>query len=217
MHRIKIHKKFLFTEGELINYLKTVKKFSKIDEEILATVTYKKAYEKLHKTSTLISFPYRQSREKELNNRPLILAKNIGGFIRKHIEESSHIDSILVNPRNNKLAIVRPLQIKFLGKGKYQNVTNEKFIRFLKKYSKYEENKISLIIVLESPIKIQLRNIVDWLKDNIFPFKEVVSIHPNNKTGNMEFYQLKPSKGTFSSLVISRKEMLRGYSINPPQ
>ena len=194
----------------MTNYLKTVKKFSKIDEEILAAITYKKAYEKLYKISALVSFPYKQSKETELRNRPLFLAKDVGKFIKKHVEENSPIDSILVNPRDNKLAIIRPLQIKFLGKGDYHNVSNEKFITFLKKCVKYKENNISLIIVLEGPIKIQLRSIVDWLKDNVFPFKEVILIHPNDKNGDMEFYQLKPSKKLFSSLKISKEETLKG-------
>lgn len=63
--KIKIHKKFIFTGGQLINYLKTVDSFSKTEHEILATLTYKKAYEKLHDKSTLVSFPYRQSKERE--------------------------------------------------------------------------------------------------------------------------------------------------------
>lgn len=202
----------MFTEGDLINYLKTVKKFTKIDEEILATITYKKAYVKLYDEDVLISFPYKLSSEQELTKQPLLIAKDIGDFIKKHIDENSPIDSILVNPQDNKTAVLRPLQIKFLGKGEYQNVTNEKFVAFLEKYAKrYGKNNASLLIVLEGTIKIKLRSIVDWLKDNEFPFGEVILINSDNKTGIMEFFQLKPSKKAFFSIRINKNEMLSQF------
>lgn len=208
--KIKIHKKFLFTEGELLNYLKTVKSFSKVEDEILATITYKRAYEKLHEVSTLVTFPYKQNKEKELSNRPFFEAKDIGRMIKKFVEENSPIDSLLVDPKDVRITMVRPLQIKFLGRGKYQNVTSNKFIELLKHNLGYENNNFTLVVVLEGKIKIQLRMVVDWLKDHEFPFKEVVLIHPGNKTGIMEFFQLKPSKNGFSSMKIGREQMLSG-------
>lgn len=206
---IKIHKKFLFTKGELINYLKTVRRFSKLDSEILATVTYNKAYETNYNKNTLISFPYKQNKELEINKRPILLAQDIGSFIKENIEENSLIDSFLIDPIDNQSAIIRPLQIKFLGKGKYKDITNSTTIEFLKRYSHNQSNKYSLIIVLEGRIiTIQLREIVDWLKKNNYPFEEVIMINPNNTTGDMEFYQLKPSKDSILSIKIKKAEML---------
>jgi len=212
--KIKIHKKMLFTDGDLVNYLKTVKRFSKIEEEILATLIYKKAYEKIYEKSALVAFPYKANKETEISKRSILIAEEIGNFIRKYAEENSPIDSILIDPRDNKKAIIRCLQIKFLGKGRYKNVTNRRFIELLKKYENYQKNKISLVIVLDSPHKIQLRVVVDWLKNNPFPFQEVILIRPNNKSGNMEFFQLKPSKNTFSSLKMTRKEIIGELEID---
>src|SRR5688500_8849455 len=87
--KIKISKRLLFTEGELINYLKTVKKFTKIEEEILAALTYKKAYEKINQKTVLIAFPYRESKEINLRNHPMVLAKDIGKFISDFAEQNS--------------------------------------------------------------------------------------------------------------------------------
>lgn len=207
-NKIKIHKNFLFTERQLINYLKTVVSFSKTEHEILATLTYKKAYEKLHGESTLITFPYKQNKEKELHKRRFYKAEELGEMIRKFSEENSAIDSILVDPKDSRIAIVRPLQIKHLGRGKYKDVTNKKFIEFLEEKSGYEKNDITLVLVLEGKIKIQLREVVDWLNDHEFPFGEVILINPDNRTGYMEFYQLKPNKNGFSSMKIDREEML---------
>ena len=80
---MKISKKLLFTSAELINYLKTVKKFSKLEEEILAIITYKYAYQKLNDKDVLIGFPYKENKEREINNRPLLEAQDIGQFKKK--------------------------------------------------------------------------------------------------------------------------------------
>lgn len=206
MDKIKINKKFLFTEDQLLNYLKTVKTFSKLEEEILATLTYKKAYFKIYMTDFLITFPYKLGHEQEILNRPLLLASEIGIFLKKHIEDNSYYDSILVNPVNNKQAIVKPLQIKYLGKGEYRNVTTDKFIKLLEKYINHESNEATLVIVLDGPIiKIQLQKVVKWLNKSNYPFPEVILIESNIKTGDMIYYQLKPNKnGVFNSLSLSR-------------
>lgn len=128
-------------------------------------------------------------------------------MIREFSEEDSSVDSILVDPKDSRVAIVRPLQIKFLGRGKYKDVTNKVFIEFLEEKSNYEQSDISLILVLGGKIKIKLREVVDWLNEHDFPFEEVVLINPNNETGDMEFYQLKPNKNGFSSMKFDRKEM----------
>lgn len=207
---MKISKRMLFTSAELLNYLNTVKKFSKIDEEILATVTYKYAYQKLKNKDFLISFPYRENKEFEINKRPLLIAEKIGEFIKKYAEENSPIDSILVDPVNQRRSNIRPLQIKFLGKGKYSNVTTNNFIEFLKEKSLYEKNSISLVISLQGVFNINLENLAIWLQKNSFPFVEVVLIRPNGTTGDMEFYQLKPSEDQRPRrLIISKEEMLR--------
>ncbi len=163
---MKINKKFLFTSKELLNYLKTVKKFSKIDEEILVTVTYKCAYQELNNKDMLIGFPYRESREKEINSRSLLLAKEIGEFIKTNAEENSPIDSILVDPEDQRNALVRPLQIKFLGKGRYCEPATENTIEFLKRKSNYEKSDISLIISLQGKFDINLGSIANWLVNN---------------------------------------------------
>ncbi len=208
---MKISKRLLFNSATLLNYLKTVKKFSKIDEEILATVTYKYAYQKLKNNDVLIGFPYNESKEIELNRQPLLLtAEKIGEFIKKYAEENSPIDSIIVDPINQRESKIRPLQIKFLGKGKWNGITTEKFIEFLKQKSLYEKNKITLLISLQGAFNINLKKIVIWLNNNNFPFEEVVLIRPNGTTGDMEFYQLKPTESQNPRrLLINKKEMLR--------
>lgn len=212
MMNIKINKKLLFTSKELINYLKTIKKFSKIDEEILVTITYKHAYQKLNNKDVLIGFPYKESREKEISRRPLLLASEIGKFIKANSEENSPIDSMLVDPENQKSAYIRPLQIKFLGKGKYSKPTTNNFIQFLKEKSNYEKSKISLIISLQGEFNINLRTIATWLTDNRFPFGEVILIRPNSTSGDMEFYQLKPSEDNKPfRLIIPKNEMLKDF------
>lgn len=209
---MKIIKKLLFTSAELLSYLKTVKKFSKIDEEILATVTYKYAYQKLENKDVLISFPYREDKEIEINKQPLLIAENIGKFIKNYADENSPIDSILVDPINQRKSNIRPLQIKFLGKGTWSGLTTEKFIEFLKEKSLYEQSKITLVISIQGIFDISLKEIAVWLRQNNFPFGEVVLIRPNGTTGDMEFYQLKPSENDRPKrLIISRKEMLREF------
>ena len=209
---MKIHKKLLFTSAELLSYLKTIKKFSKIDEEILATVTYKYAYQKLWGDDVLISFPYKENKEFEINKQPILVAKKIGEFIKKYTEENSPIDSILVDPVNQNKSNIRPLQIKFLGKGRWSDITTEKFIEFLKKKSLYEHSKITLVISLQGTFIINLKKIATWLKENSFPFGEVILIRPNGTTGDMEFYQLKPIRvQNPRRLIIYWKEMLREF------
>lgn len=207
---MKISKKLLFTSKELIRYLNTVKTFSKIDHEILATVTYKYAYQKLHGEDCLISFPYKENKEHELKNRPLLMVEKIGEFIKGFSEENSPIDAILVNPLDNKTSTIRPLQIKFLGKGKYIDLTTSKFIEFLTSKSLYEVNNYTMIISIEGVFNLNLIDIATWLTKNSYPFGEVILIRPNNSTGDMEFYQLKPTKKNVPRLLIIKKaEMLR--------
>lgn len=195
-----------------MNYLKTIKKFSKIDEEILATITYKYAYQKLNNKDVLIGFPYKENREKEISRRQLLLASEIGKFIKVNSEENSPIDSMLVDPKNQKSAYIRPLQIKFLGKGKYNKPTTNNFIEFLKEKSNYEKSKISLVISIQGEFNINLKSIATWLSDNPFPFDEVILIRPNSTTGDMEFYQLKPSKDNNPvRLIIPQNEMLKDF------
>lgn len=209
---MKISKKMLFTSAELLNYLKTVKKISKLDEEILTTVTYKYAYQKLNDKDVLIGFPYKEGKELEINKRPLLRAEEIGKFIRQYTEENSPMDSILVDPKDQRNSIIRPLQIKFLGKGRWSDITTDKFIEFLKEKSLYEKSRISLVISLQGSFNINLRKITTWLKENSFPFGEVILVRPNGTTGNMEFYQLKPTKNRIPCrLVINKKEMLREF------
>ena len=207
---MKISKKMLFTSAELLKYLKTVKKFSKVDEEILATVTYKYAYQKLENKDFLISFPYRENKELEINKRPLLIAEKIGEFIKKYADENSSVDSILVDPIGQRKSNIRPLQIKFLGKGRWSGITTKKFIKFLRENSLCEKSKITLAISLQGSFNINLKAIAVWLKENSFPFGEVVLIRPNGTTGDMEFYQLKPTGNRNPRrLIINRKEMLR--------
>lgn len=209
---MKISKKMLFTSVDLLKYLKTVKKFSKVDEEILATVTYKYAYQKLENKDVLISFPYRENKELEINKRPLLMAEKIGEFIKKYANENSPIDSILVDPIDQRKSNIRPLQIKFLGKGRWSSLTTKKFVEFLKVKSLYEQNKITLIISIQGIFDINLEEIATWLRQNSFPFGEVVLIRPNGATGDTEFYQLKPSKNDRPKcLIISKKEILREF------
>ena len=78
---MKISKKLLFTSAELINYLKTVKKFSKLEEEILAIITYKYAYQKLNDKDVLIGFPYKENKEREING----LKRHEGGNDKEHL------------------------------------------------------------------------------------------------------------------------------------
>lgn len=209
---MKIHKKLVFPAEYLKNYLKTVDSFSKLEHEILAALTFQKAYEKIFEESTMIGFPQKPGVETSLNKMGIIPAKNIGKFISQYSDEKSPMDAIIVNPinsnpRNNTL--YRPLQIKYLGKGEFETVTEEKFIKFLKKYSDYQSNKYSLIIVLDGKIeKLELREVVDWLNENKFPFGEVVLIHAPSNLDDIEFFQLKPTKKTFSSIKITRKELL---------
>lgn len=199
--------KFTFTSGELFNYLKTIKTFSKLDQEILATLTYKKAYRELKNKDLLISFPYKQSRQKEIENRHFLTAGKAGKFIQENIEQDSPIDSLLVDPIDTKTSLVRPLQIKFFGRGSNKVMNDKKFIDFLMKYRNYDAQNVSLIIVLEGSFKINLQKISNWLKSKKFPFPEVVLINPNNKSGDMGFYQLKPSRKNPASMLFTRKEM----------
>lgn len=208
---MKIHKKLLFTSKQLLNYLKKVKKFSKIDEEILATITYKYVYQKIKKKDFLIGFPYRVNRETEIANSPLI-ADNIAEFLKSNSEEDSPIDSILIDPENDRSAHVRPLQIKFLGKGKYRQTDTDSFIKFLKEKSNYEESKISLIIYIQGEFSVDLKKIISWLSTNPFPFAEVVLMRCNVITGDTEYRQLKPSKNNIPRrLIIPRKEIMREF------
>ncbi len=208
--RIKIPKKFILTSGELFNYLKTVKKFGKLEEEILATLTYKKAYKTIKGKDYLISFPYQESKQIEIERRPVLAANQIGRFIKKYSDQNSAIDSYLVDPVSKRSSLVRPLQIKFLGKGKKSSrVNNRRFINFLKKYKNYDGEGISLVVVLEGSFKIDLEGLSKWLKVNKYPFPKVVLINSDNKTGKMGYYQLKPSKERPSSIVFTREEMYK--------
>ncbi len=206
--KIKIPKKFLFTSSQLNNYLKTVGKFGKLEEEILATITYKSAYCKLHSKDVLISFPYKVNKEIEINKRPMLLAKDIGKFIKENAEENSLIDSILVDPQNDRYSMVTPLQIKFVGKGKYSNLTTQKLIEFLQKKSGFDQSNFSLILVLEPPGDVNLFEVCKWLSQNKFPFAEVVLISSEKLDGDMYFYQVKPSKNNIPMMLTLKKEEL---------
>ena len=117
---------------------------------------------------------------------------------------------MLVDPKDERTSIVRPIQIKFLGKGKYSPVTTDNFIEFLKEHSQYQKSKISLIIPLQGSFRIKVKEIAVWLENNPFSFEEVVLIGPDSQTGDMEFYQLKPCKvHTPLCLVMTREEMFR--------
>ena len=104
------------------------------------------------------------------------------------------------------------MQIKFVGKGNSELLTENTILNFIKRKSHYEKNNYTLVLVLEGKTKIKLRKVVDWLKTNFFPFGEIVLISPDNKTGIIEFFQLKPSKETFSSIKIDKDEMLSAFN-----
>lgn len=193
IERVVTHKNLTFSERDLLRYLKTVPRFSKIEEEILATLTYKHEYQRqVIRSALYISFPYKESSEEELDKRSGESPDKIGYLIREFIEENSPIDSILVNQRSSRPSYQKLLQIKFFGRYGNSHSTNDDFISFLGKYSTYAPTDIALIILSDKSGSYRPETIAKWLKENKFPFREVVLIRTNSPGDKPEFYTLKP-------------------------
>lgn len=193
IERQSIHKNFTFSERELLRYLKTVNKFSKIEEEILATITFKHAYQKLVIRSGLfISFPFKEGSETELIKYPTVPSEKVGWFIKEFIEENSPVDSILVNQRNIKPTFQKPLQIKLFGNFDENKPAELDLVKFLHKYSTYAPTDTSLVILTDSSLKIETKDATTWLKENKFPFEEVVLVGNKETRKRNDYRVLKP-------------------------
>ena len=193
LERLSTHKNFTFSERELLRYLKTVNKFSKIEEEILATLKFKHAYQKLVIRSGLfISFPYKEGCETELNKFPTIASEKVGWFIKEFIEENSPIDSILVNQKNVKPTFQKALQIKQFGNFDETEPPSNDLIKFLQKYATYAPTDVSLVILADSSIRIETEKVSTWLKQNKFPFAEVVLVGNKETKKRNDYKVLKP-------------------------
>ena len=193
IERLNTHRNFTFSERDLLRYLKTVNKFSKMEEEILATLKFKHAYQKLVIRSGLfISFPYKEGSESELNKYDAVQSEKVGWFIREFIEENSPVDSILVNQKNIKPTFQKSLQIKFFGNFDKTQPTDLDLVRFLHKYSTYAPTDTSLVILTENYGRIETQKAKTWLNENKFPFSEVVLVGNKESKKRNDYLVLKP-------------------------
>lgn len=164
-----------------------------MEEEILATLKFKHAYQKLVIRSGLfISFPYKEGSESELNKYDAVQSEKVGWFIREFIEENSPVDSILVNQKNIKPTFQKSLQIKFFGNFDKTQPTDLDLVRFLHKYSTYAPTDTSLVILTENYGRIETQKAKTWLNENKFPFSEVVLVGNKESKKRNDYLVLKP-------------------------
>lgn len=194
IERISTHKNFTFSERDLLRYLNTVSRFSKTDDEIRATLTYKHAFQKLILHSSLfISFPIKEGAETELNKITPVPAEKIGWLIKEFAEENSPVDTILVNQRNGKPTLQKPLQIKFFGNFDPKHSQKPDLVSFLGKYSTYAPTDVTLIILTENTRSIDVESATKWLENASFPFKEVVLVGKKESRKRNDYMPLKPN------------------------
>lgn len=205
---MKIPSEFCFSESFLSSYLKSKKVWNKLENEIAIALISLNAYKKFYQGDYLLYFPHKRNAEKLLKGNLILSSESFGVFLEKVIDTDNLTDVILVR-KNRRLKKPRliPLQIKRFGLGKERGGGSKELIEYLIKTSlKYPKNENRLIILRENVKNLKPQEIVNWLNNNEFPFEEVILLHQNANL-DMECYQLKPNKGTFS-LAILTKEIL---------
>jgi hypothetical protein len=203
---LKIPINLCFDPNRLASYLKTIDKWSTLEYEIAAGIAYLKVYKKIVPGKYVIYFVPKNESFFNLSVNTIDI-KDIGNFIRKMTLRDTLTDVCLIRPQAGVQAGVVPLQIKRFGLGSQQMGNTNEAISFLKKCSLVSPSSNRLIIVLERFGKLKPQELVDWLNSNQFPFPEVILIYIHNDL-KMEFFQLKPNNGTFSTETLSKEQVV---------
>lgn len=203
---LKIPTNLCFDPNRLASYLKTVEKWSTLEYEIATGLAYLEVYKKIVPGKYTIYFVPRNESFFNLSVHNIDI-KDIGKFIRKMITRDILTDVSLIRPQERTQSGVVPLQIKRFGLGSQRNGNIKEAISFLKKCLLVSPSSNRLIIVLEKFGKLKPQELVDWLNSNQFPFPEVILIYIHNDL-KMEFFQLKPNNGTFSTKILSKKQVM---------
>ncbi len=199
---MKINKDTCISPRKLYEYLKTKKYFGKIENEILAVLTFLKIYRDERPGEYLIYF---KPNKKYFEIDKLV---SFDVFFECLLNEDSPIDVSLIRKEGKEKVGVKPIQLKRFGLGKEKGGGTETFLSFLEKYRNVSGKNVSLVIVLEEIKKLKPQTVTEWLNKNDFPFPEVVLIHPS-KNEECDFYQLKPSSNaTFQKKTFTRKEII---------
>lgn len=203
---LKIPTNLCFATDKLSSYLRTVEKWGTLEYEIAAGLAYLKVYREIIPGKYLIYFIPKNETFFNLSLASTDI-KDIGKLIRKMVATDTLTDICLIRPQAGTQVGVVPLQIKRFGLGSQRMGNTKEMISFLKKYSLVSPSPNRLIIVLEKFGKLKPQELVDWLNHNQFAFPEVVLIYIHNDL-KMEFFQLKPNNGTFSTKILSKEQVI---------
>lgn len=209
---MKLHKSLVFTPSQLSLYLRSMKEWGKKEHEIAVSLICLKVYRDIIPGKYFIALPPRGKYEKELNKsygRSGLTATQLRDFLNHYWEENTDTDVVVLREdgEDPKKPYLIPLQIKRFGLGAESDGDTQDFIDFLKKLKKFPRNENRLIIVREKVRKLKPQKIVEWLNNNEFSFPEVILLHQKPNM-DMELYQLKPNKGTFSVKLITKEQII---------
>lgn len=206
---MKIDNRFVFPIRVLRDYVKNNWRNSKTQYEILAALTVLKIFEDEKPGEYFIYFPLRPSHEKRFPTDKKIFF--LEDFFRLFHDGNAPEDIFLLRKEEGYYAVI-PLQIKRYGVGKWKTGSTNELMSFLEDKKRFAANDTQLIIVFEDipvtpDVPKDLSNASQWLKQNGFPFKGVIAVHPF-ASGEMLFWQLKPSKDEPAVKKFSKEQIL---------
>lgn len=189
-----------FEEWVLIKYLRSRKiNLKSKDYEIIVSILLKKLYEdKLNFGKCVIGFVLKDKNANDFPEHGLFSVLELEDVLssKKVFEEDSDVD-VVISKRNGNLIDEKGVayQLKRFGLGKEVNGGTEEFINFLNKYKSYSKTDVRLMILMEpNSNEIDTRTVVDWLKNNNYPFKGVETVSMANDI--ITFIQFFPNPGS---------------------
>lgn len=192
---MKIDRRFVFPLDGLKDYLRVNWDNSTVQYEILTALTVSKVFKDERPGEYFIYFPLLSSHEKRFPIDKEVFY--IEDFFKLFHDGNAPEDIFLLREEAGHYGVI-PLQIKKYGVGKWASGSAKELIDFLKEKSHFTPSDMCLVIPLENieiskDTKVYLEETGKWLRENDFPFKSVIAIHPF-VNGEMLFWQLKPSK-----------------------
>lgn len=204
IYTFRMDKNCLYFQKETIaTYLVEKKKAGTLnlkskDYELVVALLLRELYEKrLEFKDAIVGLPLRDDHAKDFPNHDFFEVSELERILeRKEVfDEDSDVDVVIGRKIDGKIDTqAAPYQLKRFGLGKEAGGGTRELIDFLKKYEKYSPTKTRLMILIEVGTKtLETKELVDWLKDAKYPFKEVIIVVIANDV--VTFAQLFPNPG----------------------
>ncbi len=194
---LKINPALCFRPKDLIGYLKQTKEEKTIAEEIGAAVTHRLIMEKeLGWKNYFIYFEPKDSKQAELLKKigSTLNYGELEDFLAKNVAQATPMDYAFIN-KDTQPAEVYPVQHKRYFPKKNSVTATADLIKALEKWrTQYAKTETTLLIHYRGNLMdVDLEEVMTWLNDNNFPFREVLFLIMND--GGPTFIQVLPNSG----------------------